>query len=390
MDKERQQYEREEFLNKCVHLSLYNKHLLIQAATGIGKGKVVATCIAASPSPKKWLVVVPEILQIENYKADLIKHGYEWLLLDKIIDVICYASLSKWEGEEVNLHLNECQKLSFARLDSSFTIRFDQIISDSATVPTDVKERLYDLCPYFLFQMSMDEAIEIGILPKPEIHILKIELDDRIRKHKTKFGKKEYLLTDKARNDRFAQDIKYWTDKAKELMRKQKEVSGIGVMPKWINNKIAQIGTARKQFLASCKTKKAKELIDSLVGKRIIVFTGSVEQSEELGQENSLNSSRGKKHNIETLNKFNNGEIDRLYFNKMGKEGMNFSDIDVVVVVQLDSGKDEGLSTVQSIGRSMRADFPEIWILVCKDTQDEIYLKRALTNFDEKYIVNRE
>ena len=92
-------------------LELYNnnnskKSLLIELPTGSGKGKLVADCINHCKSDKKWIILVPEIVQIENYKNDLKKHGLDYLLDTKIEDIICYASVSKYEGRPLNLHLN--------------------------------------------------------------------------------------------------------------------------------------------------------------------------------------------------------------------------------------------------------------------------------------------
>jgi superfamily II DNA or RNA helicase len=64
-------------------------------------------------------------------------------------------------------------------------------------------------------------------------------------------------------------------------------------------------------------------------------------------------------------------------------EGMNLTDIQTGIIVQLD-GKERLF--LQKAGRSMRADDPVIFIFYYKNTQDEKYLKVALENIDAKYV----
>jgi len=375
IDKLQQQEERIKFQDQCVSLSLENKHLLIQAATGVGKGLAAIKAIEASPSFKSWLVVVPEILQIKNFKDDLELHGYEELLGTKIIDVICYASLEKWKNCTVNLMLNEVHKLTDLRSDIVNTIKFDQIISDSATVSGEIEAKLYDICPFYKYGLSLDEAIERGILPPPTIHIINIELNDTIKRNPTKFAKTTYKLTDLGKSQWYDKQVKYWLKRYEEDDEE------------WMKNKVIRFGGERKKFLAHLKTPAAKKLLTELKGKRLICFTGSTEQCDELGGEYAVHSKKTKKHNAAVIEGFNNGTINEAYFNKMAREGMNFTGIEVGVSVQLDSGNDEGLSFLQKTGRAMRADDPHIYILIAKDTHDEKFLKKALENIDEKYIV---
>jgi superfamily II DNA or RNA helicase len=141
-----------------------------------------------------------------------------------------------------------------------------------------------------------------------------------------------------------------------------------------------------KQYIAECKTPRVKELLGEIKGKRLICFCGSIDQADELGGEAAIHSKKSSKKNITILEKFNNFDIDEIYVNKMGKEGMNLPGIEAGVIVQLDSGNDQGLSFLQRTGRSLRAEDPEIYIFYAPDTMDETYLKRALTNVDKKYI----
>jgi hypothetical protein len=78
----------------------------LEWATGIGKTKAVLRCISNDKSDRKWLVVVPELIQIENMRTEITKHAYDYLLESKIYDIICYASFEKYKDLKLNLWLN--------------------------------------------------------------------------------------------------------------------------------------------------------------------------------------------------------------------------------------------------------------------------------------------
>ena len=67
----------------------------------------------------------------------------------------------------------------------------------------------------------------------------------------------------------------------------------------------------------------------------------------------------------------------------MLQEGVNLTDIEVGVIIQLDG---EERSFIQRFGRTLRSDSPVQYIIYYKGTRDEEYLNNALENIDKKYI----
>lgn len=331
--------------------------LIISWPTSSGKGKACMMVIDKAPTLQKWLVVVPELIQIENLKTDIAKHGME-RIYDKIEDIICYASFRKYSGRELSIWFNECHRLSELRSDIGETVTSDRILADSATIPEVVLNRLYRLGSFFEYKIDLQEAINLELLPEPSIHVVQIDLDDKARKAYDVIEKK----------------IAYWQDRA---------MSGEEM---YISNMINKYGMQRKTFLAEYKTAEARRILTSLESKRTLCYTGSVDQCNKLGGHYAINSTKGKKHNLEVLRKFNSYEIDRIYMNKMGREGLNLEGIRAMVMVQLSSGRDENLEFIQKIGRSLRSTEPEVYILVCKDTIDTTYLRRALKDVDKTKI----
>jgi len=375
MDLEKQQIERELFQKEVVRLSLLHPFLAIEAATGTGKGLSCMKIIEADSTPGKWLVLMPESLQIINFQDDVRKHNMEHIY-DKIEDVICYASLHKFEGRELKLWCNETHRLSECRTDISKTIKYSRILVDSATINEDIKERLSLLGHFHYYKLSLKNAIEKGILPPPTIYAIGLELDDKIKRNTSLFGKKEVKLTDRAYVDKFATDLKYWS---KRLEDNPKQL--------WIRNKFNSIGIARKNFFSALKTSKLKELLIELEGKRKVIFTGNIDQCNLVGGEYAVHSKRPKKKQEEILRQFNDKEIENIFFYKMGREGMNLEGIEAVVIVQLSTGNDEGLEFLQTSGRGYRGIAPEIYVLYIKGSKDKDFLDRALETIDKKYVI---
>lgn len=148
-----------------------------------------------------------------------------------------------------------------------------------------------------------------------------------------------------------------------------------------IKNKWLQWGSKRKAYIGLIKTQIASNLLKKLAGKRLICFCTNIEQAEYLGKENAVHSKKRDSQDI--IQKFNKKEIDSLFAVGMLQEGVNLTDIEVGVIVQLDG---EERSFIQRFGRTLRSDSPVQYIIYIKGTRDEEYLKNALENIDEKYI----
>lgn len=362
------------FQEKAVELSKEHPFLAIQAITGAGKALAVMKCIDADESGLKWLILMPETLQIINFQDDVRKHKMEHIY-DKIEDVICYASLHKYKGRKLNLWLNETHRLSECKTDISQTIEYERIVADSATISEDIKERLATLGDFYYFNLSLKSAIEKGILAEPKIFLIPIKLDNYQKRNKAKFGNKVVPMTDEEYVIKLRGDLKYW---AKKLEEDPKKV--------WINNKFKLIGLERKQFFAKCKTLTVFKLLEQLKSKRIVVFTGSIEQADVLGGNNAVHSGKGKKHNVEILNKFNNKEIDTVFFNKMGVEGMNLTDVEVGIIIQLGTGNDDNLVLTQKGGRIFRSLSPEIYLPYMETSKDEEWMKEAIKIYNPEWV----
>jgi len=336
-----------------------NKRIIVELPTSSGKGRLCMMILDRAPTDRKWLVIVPELIQIENLKRDIEKHGFTHLYDDKIEDIVCYASMHKYRGAKLNVWMNECHRLSELKEDIAQSLDHERIIADSATIPLNIKTRLYGLGEFFEYKLTLQEAVDMGLLPEPAIYVKKIVLERE--------RKREYDIIERK--------LLYLIDRAEEE----------GKHP-MILNQIKQLGSQRKKFLAESKTDVARDLMMSLGEKKTLCYTGSVEQCNELGGELAVNSKKTKKHNLRVIDRFNSYEVSQVYMNRMGREGLNLEGIQAVVIVQLSAGNDEGLDFVQRVGRGLRSSDPEIYLLVVQDTADEKFLYRALLNIDKRKI----
>jgi superfamily II DNA or RNA helicase len=112
-DRAKQKIEREKLQEQAVSLSSSFPHICLEWATGCGK--TLAALKIIEQSDDDWWVFVPESNTIENFKADMWQHGYEWMLGNKIKAIECYASMKKYKGTEGCFLFDEAHRISEAR-----------------------------------------------------------------------------------------------------------------------------------------------------------------------------------------------------------------------------------------------------------------------------------
>jgi superfamily II DNA or RNA helicase len=264
----------------------------------------------------------------------------------------------------------------------------------SATLPSGKQDMIEELFGKFtVSSITLKSAIENNILPDPKVYVIGMELDNTKSVQEIKIGnnpnapiikwedRAKYIYrnipciiqcTEYQKYNYLTSTMEYWKQRY-ELSHSEFQRT------KWVNT-----GSVRKRFLGELKTKTVRELIDRLPKKnRFVCFCASVAQANSLDYVNTISSKRPAKSNQVIIDKFNDKKIDHLYAVGMITEGMNLTDIQTGIIVQLD-GKERLF--IQKFGRSLRAEDPVTFIFYYKNTQDEVYLKNALENIDTKYV----
>jgi len=347
--------EKDKIQDNAVKLSESYPSLLLSFATGVGKS-LAAIKIIERNSEEDWYILCKETNHIGNWLKEFITHNKEHLL--NKVKIFCYDSLHKYIGTKANLVLDEGHAITELRLKQIKQINANKVVILSATVEEDKKFLLQQITGSLKeYHISIGDAIAKGLLPAPKVYIVDIELNQEQR-----------LAYNKLSNS-----VDYF--KLKYLQTREQ-----GYEFKWLNTALK-----RKQFLSNCKTAKAKELLQELKSKRLVCFTGSIQQCIDLGGKYVVHSKN--KDRADIIRRFNNQSIDKLFAVNMLREAMNLTNIEAGMIVQLDNKK---LSFIQMLGRVFRADLPECYVLVVKNTQDEKYLETVLEGFDTKYLYKYE
>lgn len=339
--------------------------LLCCWATGTGKSGIVIEYIKAY-SPKDTLIVVPEQDNIKNWQGEFTKFD----LPSDSITVICYASLHKYMNTHWDLLvLDEVPHIdTIKRLGCCSTMTAENVLALGAVVSDEEKAALESMFGEFKTDtISLSSAIDFGILPKPDVRILHLKMNN-IDKTIRYNGK---LVTEQQRYDAINERL----EKAKEKYASNPCM--------YTQQEMFRVGNLRKRFLGQLKDEKLKQVCEKLTArnKRFLCFCSSIQQAELIGGDHAYTSKTPA--NAKLLDRFNNHEIDSLYV--VGKliEGQTLNDIDTGVITQL-GGKNR--ITVQSIGRILRSKNPLVYVLVFDNTQDDNFLTTVTGNIPEGYI----
>lgn len=365
-------------------------------ATGCGKSKMAIDLLnhAAGNYRKgmKVLFVVAERAHINNWLHEIFK----WKL-NAYTEVICYASLHHKKGETFDAIVFDEAHHAFTekRMDIIKTIQSSYVYLLSATLPSFKIEEMEEIYGKFTTStVTLKDAIKNDILPDPRIYVIELHLDDKDRNQEIAIGKP----------DKNAPVVK-WEDRNRYVFRntpciikctqKQKYNFLTSRMEYWKNryqmshneyqkNQWVSLGSQRKRFIGELKTEYVKNLIDTFPRKRrFVCFCATVAQANLLSEENTISSKRTSQLNQAIIDAFNKKKLSQIYAVGMITEGMNLTNIEAGIITQLD-GKERLF--IQKAGRVLRADEPVAYIFYYKNTQDEVYLKNALENIDEKYV----
>jgi len=360
---------RQEIQDQAVKLSSLHKYLILEFGTSIGKTLCAIRIIELNEG--FWNIIIAETTHELNWIEEFKKHGKEKLL--NRVKFSCYQSLHKYLNCENYIFDELHHAFSDKRIDLLNQINYNRFIGLSATLTRTQKDTLKSIIgEYCLYKVSLSEAIDANILPEPSIYFIGIDLDNTIKNHKFNFNQDKYVMcTEKEMYDRLSQRIEWLKDK---YFKSQVQFDKV----KWLKS-----ANDRKKFLSNCKTRPAKIVLERLKHKRIICFTGSIEQSEELSNGYSIHSKLSKSAIEKLISDFNNGTINKLFCTKMLKEGVNLSNIEVGLITTLDNVE---RYLIQVLGRTMRSLSPLQYVLYVKNTQDQVYVKNVLENFNMDYV----
>ena len=252
----------------------------------------------------------------------------------------------------------------------------------------------------FIWEISMEQAINWGILPKPEVLCVGLELKNDKRYllyHKGKDKKKKNKVvqyktpdfwnsirdksinlqvqcTEKEYFELINNDIDYW--------KKLSEDPECTLNKQIISNRINFLGNERKKMFAQLKNRFIRKVTNhfKLDDKRVIYFCNSIPQAEWLDSNYAVHSGKDSKYLIE---EFNQGKIGKLVGIGLMDRGIDLFGVDACVLIQASNSE---ASNKQKVSRSLLSVAPKIIILYYKGTRDQEYVEKFVNQFNSDYV----
>lgn len=361
-------------------------------ATGSGKSKIAVDKIV-NPKIKRALIVVPtERLRDTGWMEEFHK-WHQMDIWENVVERSCYASLNKYEGEHFDIViLDEGHNITENNSEFFKKNKVDRCIVLTATRPRDLTKihilKSLNLNP--IYELSLDEAVKLGIVAPYDITVVTLTLDDKEKYITAGRKDKPFMNTEKAQYGYLSKRLE--------------------AMP----NSMGFIN--RMQFIYSLrsKTEAARWLLENALPEdlKTLIFCGSKSQAntlspfryysrpsppKKLKEDKKYTEKQLLKYNTalqkyredlaiyqgdKSLNKFINNEIPRLACCDALNEGHNISDMDIAFIVQLDSNPQ---NFIQRIGRTLRfrpGHRGKIIILCVEDSIDKDWVKKATASLD--------
>jgi len=401
--------------SKAVALSKKHRFLCLEWATGTGKTlgalKIVKNILKDNPKAKGYLIC-KESTHKKNWLLDIKKHRMS--KVGKSMKTVLYASLKNQEAKADFVILDECHALTPLRIKALKNIlqRGTKIIFLSATIPYEKKVIMDLFCANRIhyYKISLNKSFELKLLPEPSLVVHRVHLNTEIvrgklweyvaRKPKGKVIKycshKDMFATMKMYPKEVGVICQGTEQEHYDALNKQMAYyEGLSIdndlpinVRTGCRNKYLNIASSRKKFIAEVKTQNVKDLVKEfrLNNTRFLCFTGSIKQVKELGADSAVHSKNKNDFNQHLVDCFNDMVCNELFAVKMLREGVNLTNIEKGIITQLDSGI---ASFFQMLGRCLRHEFPEMHLLVVQNTQDEVYFKKSMNNFNDKFIIWR-
>lgn len=376
---------RQLLLNEVLEASA--NHYMLHLGTGSGKSRcAIEKLKQLYPARTKpnILVLVPQLNLIEGWKIEFKKWKGTRLL--KYTNIMCYASfkedcIGKYsaivmdEGHHTTPRVQEI--LSKCKVDHLFTL--------SATFNRDTYWYFKNNFKGILeIKKNIHQAIDEGILPEPIIYLYPIELDNKLLrpvelKKPSKYSKQKpirILYKDRFKYTNYTGGI--------IMMCTAKQYSEyLDSRIEWATNhnraEIAKFtGNTRLKFLSSIKTPIIKQILKKLNNERTITFTGSIDNSIELGYPRV--DSKCKEDN---LTKFNNEEIDHISVVAQVDEGANLTNCKIGIFQVINTSS---RMSIQRAGRVYRHPHPVLVFPYYVGSREEINVKNITQGYKEEYI----
>lgn len=252
----------------------------------------------------------------------------------------------------------------------------------------------------FEWEITVDQGISYGILPKPEIICvgLSLKTDKRVHLYHKGQDKSKKNLVVQYKSKEFWDNIRrkdlnlqiQCTESEWEEMLKSDYSYWMGLLEdtetkvphQVISNKINSLGNARKKKFAELKNRYIRKVTNyfQLESKRVLYFCNSIPQAEWLDSNYAVHSGKDSKGLIDD---FNEGKINKLVAVNIMDRGIDLVNVDACVLIQASNSE---ASNKQKVSRTLLSVAPKIIILYYKGTRDQEYVEKFVKQFNPEYV----
>lgn len=406
-----------EYAEELAQLSDKYSNFMLDLVPRFGKS-IVTTALINKWNPNRILILSGANSTNKQWKENLEKYNPH--LLEKT-DMYCYQSAHKLEDVYDVICLDEADLITSNRFSYLKELNPKHWIGMSGTLEEEDIQTFRELVggKFHHAKVTFEEAVDWGILPAPKIYSVALEMDNTKRylvyqKGKDKKKKNNIVpfynrwnaYKDSSKNALIQcteveyhqlvnEEFQKWKGFEDEFNLPYNERSAFikqmqtrGFNQTTCRDKKMRIGNERKKFFADIKNRWFKKLYSQLPeGSRVLVFCNDIAQAEMLNREFSVHSKNDEETNESLIERFNNKKINVLHSVNSLARGIDFIDVDYLVIIQ--SSMKQG-SQVQKFARSGLSMAPKTILMYYPDTQDEKYINEFLKQFKPEWIIRKK
>ena len=346
----------------------------IIAGTGFGKTRcaVLAMGLIIKQYGGKGLILVPTTQLQTQFKDEFKKWGYDDVL--NSIDILCYASAHKLRAEHYSLVVCDEVHLGLSPVYRKFFEHntYDKLLCMTATMPEEdeYREILINLAPV-AYKITLDKCVALGLVAPYKIYCIPVELDEG---EKAAYKKANNLFVQA--KYRLGQFDAFNTAKAVLANKVPGDKAAAAMFYKGIRDRKTVVQHAGN------KIEYANKIVSEYEDKKVLIFSGTNSFTDDMAQHLgglAYHSGKTKKKREAILEQFKSGENKILCSTKALNQGFDVPDSEVGIIAGLDS---KSLPMIQRVGRLLRLSedkVGKIFILYVKDSQEEKWLKEAVS-----------
>jgi superfamily II DNA or RNA helicase len=364
---------REQIQTECTTTILDCKfNGVINVSPRLGKTKCVIDALNKVPIKQNLvlniLIIAPKLPILDSWKQEVVL----WGMRDNVnITYVWSNSLKKLKHTKHSYHLiiaDECHDYNdkvIAELRHHQYFNGSKILCLTGTLDDNSKINLKKVLNLdVIYSYSFEQAIEDNIIADYEITCIGCELDNVEKVILAGSKDKPFYQTEQ-------QAYTYWNNRYNEAVEKKNFASLQYLMSKRTN----------LIYNSLSKLKVTKKIVSEV--DRCIIFTGRQEIADIIG-DNSYHS----KSTTNTLEQFINGDFNKLSVISKISMGITVPNLKTVIFNQLKSVE---TLAIQQAMRSMNIEKgkkAKIYVVYLKNTQDEVWMKKALNGFEQSKIIN--